>query len=369
MKILEICEFSAGICGVWTRVLNESKNLVKEGHRVYVFSSNIEKGSGKKVKNYEVIEGVEVYRFKTKPSLLSRNVCNFNFSNELVELNPDVIITHLIHPHSFKALKECLHHRIPCILVTHAPFNVARPFPLNLATKFYYSFVVKKQINKFSKVCNIAQWEVPYLKALGVSDDKIVYLPNGLPQGFFKPKIKKFKGSRLMFFGRVAPVKNLEILIKSFNELNLKDVVLEIVGPVEEGYERIMQKKNLKVIFSKPVYGIKEKIKKLQESDIFVLPSLREGLPQSLLEAMALGKVVIASDTQGGSEVVREGKNGFLFPKCNVVDLKRKLVSVLSMKPAQIVKIQKAARKTALTYSEKTTMDKLTGILDEVKDG
>ena len=46
-KILEITAFSAGICGLWMRVLAESKLLAKK-HDVYVFSSNIKRGSGKK---------------------------------------------------------------------------------------------------------------------------------------------------------------------------------------------------------------------------------------------------------------------------------------------------------------------------------
>ena len=45
MKILELCPFSAGVCGVWTRVLEESKRLSDKGHEIKVFSSNFIKGT------------------------------------------------------------------------------------------------------------------------------------------------------------------------------------------------------------------------------------------------------------------------------------------------------------------------------------
>ena len=58
MKILELTEFSAGGCGVWARVLRESKEFIKLGHKVTVFSSNIEKGSDKTVKCEDCIDNI-----------------------------------------------------------------------------------------------------------------------------------------------------------------------------------------------------------------------------------------------------------------------------------------------------------------------
>lgn len=58
----------------------------------------------------------------------------------------------------------------------------------------------------------------------------------------------------------------------------------------------------------------------LAAADIFVLPSLWEGLPIGLLEAMSMGKAVIASDVDGTGEVMRHGENGWLVKKDNLVD-------------------------------------------------
>lgn len=55
----------------------------------------------------------------------------------------------------------------------------------------------------------------------------------------------------------------------------------------------------------------------LQQTDVFVLPSYREGLPRTVVEAMACGRPIITSDAPGCRQTVREGKNGFLVPVRN----------------------------------------------------
>jgi len=313
MKILEITEFSAGICGVWTRVIAESKEFAKSGYKVTVFSSNIEKGTGKEVKCEDEINGIKIKRFRGKKTIISKNVTSFDFESELIKENPDIVITHLIHPHSFKALKICLKNNIPCYLVTHAPFNVERRFPLNLATKIYYSLKVASQLDKFTKIIAITKWEMPYLANLGITKNKIEYIPNGISSEFFSQKrIKPKKG--VLFLGRIAPIKNLEALVKAARLL--PKISFSIVGSAEKDYLKKLQilAKNLKNIkIYPPVYDISKKIRLIDEHKIFVLPSKREAMPQALLEAMSRGKIVISSDTEGGKELIKDKKNGLLF--------------------------------------------------------
>lgn len=367
-KILEICPFSTGICGVWSRVFAESKLLSQMGNEVFVFSSNLEKGTNKKVDDYEEKEGVKIKRFKTKKGKFSENVKYFNFSRELKDLNPDVVVTHLLHPHSFKALKQCKKMGKKCYLVTHAPFNVKRKFPLNILTNMYTNLKIRPEIKGFEKIISITNWEKHYLNRLGIDDELIYFIPNGIPDEFFKQKITKFKGEKILFFGRVAPVKNIELLLNVVSGVSA-DVELDITGVAEANYLRKLKKiiknlglKNVKI--NGPVFELEEKIKKIQGADLFVLPSKREAMPIALIEAMALGKVVIASHTDGANEVIDNGKNGFIFKDEN--DLKEKIEFFLDNKNKKsIEKIQRAAKKS----SEQFKWSKLIEKLEEVLDG
>jgi glycosyltransferase involved in cell wall biosynthesis len=92
-----------------------------------------------------------------------------------------------------------------------------------------------------------------------------------------------------------------------------------------------------------------------QLSDIFVLPSYAEGMPNALLEAMACGLPVIASRIGGVVDVVEEGKTGILFESGNVAELSSALKRLLE-DGALRRKLGAEARKTII---EKFSIDKV----------
>ncbi len=113
--------------------------------------------------------------------------------------------------------------------------------------------------------------------------------------------------------------------------LDDKKINVEIVGPTEEGYlnklKFLIKEKNLdnRVVFTRAVINLKDKINKIDSAKIFVLPSIRESMPQSLIEAMAREKVVIASDNRGCRELIKDGKNGYLFKVGDYKELAKKI--------------------------------------------
>jgi len=364
-KILEICPFSAGICGVWARVSSESKEFQKLGYEVHVFSSNIVKGTHETASCDEDWEGIKVSRFQAKTSFISENVFVFNFEEKLKHNRPDIVITHLLHPHSFKALEVCKKLKIPCYLVTHAPFNVRRSFFLNLLTNTYNAINVKPKINDFTKIIHITKWEIPFLIKLGVKREKLVYIPNGLPEEFFTQKNHKSNFNKdILFLGRIAPVKNLETLI--FAAKLLPKVNFSIVGKSESEYikklKQLMEKEKLSnVKIYPPIINLKNKIQLIDNHGIFVLPSNREAMPQVLIEAMARGKIVIASKTDGAKEIIEENKTGFLFDIGNYKQLARLIEQNLRKNKI----IQKNALLEAKHYAWKTLIKQYLKIFNQ----
>ncbi len=374
-KILELTNFSAGICGVWQRVKKESQ-LLMEKYDVRVFSSNAVKGGGEAEKE-DKIGKVKIKRFPYK-KLGGESFMFWDFKKEAIKFNPDIIIAHVYrHMNTTQALKikkeikkkggEC---RV--FLVTHAPFikgNSTRSFLGKIAVNFYDKFM--GSINKFDKVIHISKWEIPHLKKLGVKKEKLEYLPNGIPEEFFKKRTKRFKGKKILFLGRVSPIKNLETLLRAFSKVK-KNAGLEIVGPIEKEYgaklTSIIEKLGLrnKVKFHPPIYDLKNKIKKMDNADIFCLPSKREGHPQSLIEAMARKKLVIASNNPGSKEVIKDGKNGFLFEIGNKNQLAEKILYAIKNKK-EVNKIVKKAREKAKEFKWKKIIKKLEDLIENKK--
>lgn len=371
LKILEICPYSAGICGVWQRVKQESEELIKKGYDVTIFSSNHTKGSKVIAKEKETINKIKIRRFPAR-KLIGESFMFWTYEKNAIELEPDIIIVHNYrHLHTTKALsvrnklkeqgKSC-----KIFLVTHAPFvkkGTTRTKFEDTIVEIYDSTIGKKTINKFDRIITISDWENNALKKLQVKPDKIIKISNFLPSSFFKEKkIAKYRNRKtLLFLGRITPVKNIEILLDAIKDL---DINLKIVGFPEKEYlnklKLKIQTENIKnVIFEKPIYNLYKKIKLIDSIDIFILPSNRESFGQVIIEALARGKIVISSDTDGGKEIIKDKTNGFLFDIGNSSQLCDKIKLALKMSNSQKTKIKNAAIKTAKEYSAEKSITKL----------
>ena len=373
MKILELTNYSAGICGVWQRARQEAEILSKT-HEVKIFSSNFTKGSNKLAPLGENIGKIQIKRFPTKKLGGESFMYWFrkNAKKETIRFKPDIIIAHAYrHPHTTTVLKIAKKINAKIFLVTHAPFienNETRNFTSKIAVKFYDKFIGPKTLKKFDKIITITKWELSYLKKLRVPSGKIVCIPNGIPREFFKLKIPTTEKNKILFLGRISPIKNLEILVEAISLIKNKTIKLEIVGPAEENYLKklnsLIKELNLesRIKFSRPIYDLKEKIKKIDSAKIFVLPSKREAMPQSLIEAMAREKLVVTSDNPGSKEIVSNRKNGYLFKVGNSKDLAEKINLALSRDNIQM---KKQIRKSVEKFSWNKLIKKLEIALNE----
>ena len=329
MKIALVCEFSyPSKCGVWNVVHHTAKELKKRGHEIHIFSSNIIKGTSKTSTKFEKKEGVTYHRFPTKFKI-SENAIFWNFEKELIKIKPDIMHAHAFrHPHSNKVPRIAKKLKVPCYLTTHAPFlerGIRNPI-LQILTNVYDSLFAKKILNSYTKVFAISRWEQKHLTRLGCKKEKIIFLPNGVSNEFLKIKAKPNK--KAIYMGRIAPVKNLETILRAAT--NLPNIQFTIYGPIEKGYALKSNLKNVKII-NKP-YNESEEIKELKKNSIFILPSIREGIPLSLLEAMASGLACLSSKTQGGKELIDHKKTGLLFNIGNHKELQKAIIKATDKK-------------------------------------
>jgi sugar transferase (PEP-CTERM/EpsH1 system associated) len=128
--------------------------------------------------------------------------------------------------------------------------------------------------------------------------------------------------------GRLVPVKNYGLLLRAFAAAGLAQrgaqVVLVGEGPARAALQAEAQA--LGIAASVHLAGHRDDVQRLLPAfDVFVLPSLSEGMSNTLLEAMAAGVPAVASDVGGNREIVRDGLEGTLFPSEDEAALARAL--------------------------------------------
>jgi glycosyltransferase involved in cell wall biosynthesis len=134
----------------------------------------------------------------------------------------------------------------------------------------------------------------------------------------------------LLCVARLEPVKNLPMLFDALEMLRRFDPVVWLVGegPYREQYEAELQRRGLRE--SVEFLGYRYDIPELTAAaDIAVLTSLKEGIPRALMQAMAVGLPVVATDVKGTREVVADGATGFLVPLGDATQLADRLAQLL----------------------------------------
>ncbi len=164
------------------------------------------------------------------------------------------------------------------------------------------------------------------------------------------------------FIGRLVYEKGVMDLLRAFTAIDMNNAILLVVGSaLATDRDRIPEEElepyrnHPRIIFT----GFREDIPQiLALTDIFCMPSYREGKPRSVLEAMAMNCAIIAGNIRGCREEVIPGRNGFLFDIKNVADLSDKLISLLSNIPQLKIFKKNSHTIARAVYDEETVLNK-----------
>jgi glycosyltransferase involved in cell wall biosynthesis len=170
-------------------------------------------------------------------------------------------------------------------------------------------------INKedFATAQNFKAKKVIYVPGIGIETSKYKSTPTS------SEKVKKklaISGNKvvLLSVGELSKRKNHEIIIRALSKLNNENIVYLICGQgrLEDHLKNIAIENNVDV----RLLGYRTDIPEIYSAaDIFVFPSLQEGLPVALMEAMAAGLPVICSDIRGNSDLIEDNVGGYVIDK------------------------------------------------------
>ena len=266
---------------------------------------------------------------------------------------------HLIHTHGYFAdiigMPAAKRGDIPHLSTCHG-------FIENSANLKMYNQLDRLVLRFADRIIAVSPGVRTELVKKGLSPSRIVTIPNAVNgnasrERFVQQRREKRKllklGNRDFvagYAGRLSEEKGLLYLLQACSCLQQSALPLKVVlmgeGPQRKELEQFVRKQRLEecVIIAGFVKNIEDWLPAL---DVFVLPSLTEGTPMALLEAMAAGIPTVASAVGGVPSVIDSGRNGILVPPCSPEEI-GKALQLLYSDEALGNKLAAAARQTVL---------------------
>ena len=317
-----------------------AEELVRKGHEVSLVTSKY-----KDLKEYEVINGVKVHRVKVVRrhrdrasifEMLTYIISAFSYVRKFIgKEKPDIIHAFFVVPSGAVAYLMYKLYKIPYIIYlggSDVPgvdkdrygiiYNIVAPFIKLIWRNARFTVAASEG-----------------LKGYAINTDKKVKLtviPNGVEFNRFKPagNKKKNRKIKLLAIGRLIPRKGFQYLIEALPEViknSKREFEVEIIGsgPYYGHLKELVRKHKIenKVKFLGLV-EYENLIKYYQQADILINASYGEGMPLVVLEAMATGLPIIATNVAGNEELVKD--NGIIVRARNPKELAGALIKVLN---------------------------------------
>ncbi|MEM3612936.1 MAG: glycosyltransferase family 4 protein [Candidatus Bathyarchaeia archaeon] len=316
--------------GVEKVVYELSKRLVKMGCDVLVITL------GEKCLCYDV-DGIKVYRAAgidlTKLFQMQLSIPKDikNILNVTKDFSPDIIHAHNIF-FTTSLLAVLIKHISHQKLVFSAHLGDVGNLALlgrwkALTAKTYEKIFGKIILSSSDVVIAVSHAVRQHVISLGAPPKRVIVVPNGVDLEEFSMPFNTRKSIEpdVIFVGRLIPNKGLEYLIEAAKILirsGSTKIRFKIVGdgPYRQQLEELVTRYGLSPYFE--FLGFVPKVSEiLRNGGIFVRPSLTEGMPLTILEAMASGLPIIATRVSGTAEIVIHNETGILVEPGNVEQL------------------------------------------------
>lgn len=286
----------------------------------------------------------------TIPTLSSSKV----LTESLQRLKPDIVHASLtLSPLDFVLPEICAELNIPLVATFHTPFDHKlrniKSGTQHLTYQIYAPFLAN-----YDRVIVFSQVQREMLNRLGVPKHRVAVIPNGVDVEKYSPGPSRFKeelGADRVFVyqGRLATEKNVESLLKAWKKSEMGPGCLLVIvgdGPMEASLQASYNGEE-GIIWFGFVGDEDRRIEILRGADVFVLPSMVEGLSISLLEAMSCGTACVATDAGADGEVM-EGGAGIIMKTQGVTSQLRTLLPLLRDHPEMIPIVGQKARQRVL---------------------
>jgi glycosyltransferase involved in cell wall biosynthesis len=284
----------------------------------------------------------------TIPTVRAKRV----LEKSLKRRRPDIVhVSMILSPLDFLLPDICQELDLPLVATFHTPYDGKRR-NLTSGTQLLTYQLYAPLLAKYDRTIIFCQEQRELLIKLGVPDERIVVIPNGVDEHKYSPGVSNIKaefGAEQLYVyqGRVSTEKNVESLLRAWKKSGMgADGKCKLVimgdGSMKVSLEPFYDRSD-GVIWLGAITDDQRRIDILRGADVFVLPSLVEGLSLSLLEAMGCGLACVATDAGADGEVVSGGA-GVVIDTQGVSTQLRTILPLLRDHPAWRTTLGQAAR-------------------------
>lgn len=259
---------------------------------------------------------------------------------------------------------------LPAVATFHVPYDSRFSLWQGISTALYRLYA--QSLASFDRVIIFSEQQKNLLEHYGVPAVNVVVIPNGVDTDKYAPGASDFKDSieantLVGYLGRVDPEKNVDVLVRAFQEIDApEEAKLVVIGGGSERRRLERRYRSARVVFTGPVLDEGKRIAMLQAMDVFVLPSLVEGLSLSLLEAMACGVAPVATDVGSDGEALR-GAGMLVDPKDLDGQLRLALRTLLEFSEFRTELGRRARARAVERYSLSDNLDRLLALYRELR--
>jgi glycosyltransferase involved in cell wall biosynthesis len=369
-------------CGNVTYGLTTTEALRNRGHEIsFIHFDTPAGGLGRTAEDHSLPLGSsdanpEValpYLVKSQVYTIPSPGAQRELRESLERLRPDLVHASLtLSPLDFRLPDLCQQLGLPLVATFHPPFDAALR-NLSSGTQQLTYQLYAPSLARYDRVVVFSDLQADVLMRLGVPANRLVVIPNGVEPEQWKPGTpgsdsrelqelkQRFGGRRVfLYMGRIATEKNVEALLRAWRLVQPEGCTLVVVGdgPVRQS---LMQTygPEIQVHWWGHEPDQTKRLALLQLAEVFLLPSLVEGLSLALLEAMASGTACVATDAGADGEVL-EGGAGIVISTQGVTTQLRTLLPVLREQPVLTAELGRRARQRALErYTLSRNIDQL----------
>jgi glycosyltransferase involved in cell wall biosynthesis len=354
-------------CGNVTYSREITNALLDRGHQVSFLHFAQEEPEPDNWPKFQEVPLPFIYKSQvyTIPALKATKV----LTESLREIKPDIVHASLtLSPLDFFLPEICEQLNVPLVATFHTPF-AGKGAKLISGTQLLAYQLYAPFLDNYDRVIVFSQIQRELLANMGVRKENIAVIPNGVDSDKYSPKpspVKaEFNAERLFVYqGRIAPEKNVEALLRAWKQSGMgSQSKLLIVGdgPLRASLEPFYGWE-YGIIWLGFIAEEERRIEILRGADVFILPSIVEGLSLSLLEAMSCGVACIATDVGADGEVLEKGAGIVLNTKTVRSQLKT-LLPLCQDHPELTTLLGQKARNRVL---ERYTLDKNITQLEEL---